>query len=268
MILKPYMKFSDSMKAMIIEDEYMAREHLAETLLNLFPDIEIVRKTGSVKESVEWLKSHKKDTDLIFMDVVLVDGYCFEIFNLTEIQCHVIITTAYDKYALKAFENNCVDYILKPIQEEALKRAVERCMLKKENTDIDNLIRALTTKTREYKDRILVHNDGYILPVSINNVSYFISESKDSFVVVKNGTRYSLDKSLDNIMSDLDPERFFRISRSIIISKDIVSKITKSPNGQLVLSASCQSGDSDNKVNIDFIVSRARSKDFMLWIGE
>ncbi|MGN1219815.1 MAG: LytR/AlgR family response regulator transcription factor, partial [Candidatus Cryptobacteroides sp.] len=143
-----------------------------------------------------------------------------------------------------------------------------RCMLKNENTDIDNLIRALTTKAREYKDRILVHNEGYILPVSINNVSYFISESKDSFVVVKNGTRYSIDKSLDNLMSDLDPDRFFRISRSIIISKDIVSKITKSPNGQLVLSTICQSGDSGNMANVELIVSRARSKDFMLWIGE
>ena len=113
------------MKAFIIEDETMARDRLARTLTENFPDIEIVGTAASVQESVEWLRTGQPD--IIFMDVELSDGKCFEIFKKTEVHGHVVMTTAYDNYAVKAFETGSIDYLLKPIELAALQRAIGRC---------------------------------------------------------------------------------------------------------------------------------------------
>lgn len=252
---------------MIIEDEALARDFLAKTIRNIFPHIEIAAMAESVQESVAWLNTPGNDVDIIFMDVLLIDGSCFEIFRNTRIDAHVIITTAFDKYALKAFEENCIDYLMKPIREEDLRRAISRCCGSIRSTNLDNLLAALSSRSKiEYKERILTYDDGHIVPVSIPSVMCFVSESKENYAVTKDGRRHAVKEALDTLMTCLDPEKFFKISRSCLVAKDSVNSITKSLDGRLFITVRSLSGDSDNDTTFNFTVSRSRAKDFLSWL--
>ena len=135
------------MKVLIIEDEMMARRSLEKMLENNFPDIEVVGECASVSESVAWLKERPDEADLIFMDVELSDGECFEIFRQVAVKPRVVMTTAYDSYAVKAFEAGSIDYLLKPIDMSALKRAVERCrQFSSGELDVEKILGAISRK--------------------------------------------------------------------------------------------------------------------------
>lgn len=255
------------MKIMIIEDESMARDFLAKTIRNIFPNIEISAMAESVQESISWLNTPGNDVDIIFMDVMLIDGSCFEIFRNAKINAHVIITTAFDKYALKAFEENCIDYLMKPIREEDLKRAVGRCCESICSTDLDKLLAALSSRNKiEYKERILTYNDGHIIPVGIPSVMCFISESKENYAITKDGRKHAVKETLETLASCIDPEKFFKISRSCIVAKDSIHSITKSLDGRLFITAESPSGDSGNDTKFKFTVSRSRAKEFLSWL--
>ncbi len=253
------------MKAFLIEDETMAREQLARTLTEHFPDIEIVGTASSVREAVAWLRTGRPD--IIFMDVELSDGQCFEIFKKTEVHGHVIMTTAYDNYAIKAFEAGSIDYLLKPIELSALTRAVDRCRQSNAaSLDVDKLIRALSSKPEPepWKERWLVHFNDRIVPVKTTEIACFYSESKDNHVVTHDGSTYVVDISLDTIVTELDPALFFRISRSCIIAKESVESVTKLFGGRLLIhlpDRAKRRGDGP-----DLTVSRARVDDFLAWL--
>lgn len=253
------------MKAFLIEDETMAREQLARTLTEHFPDIEIVGTAASVREAVAWLRTGRPD--IIFMDVELSDGQCFEIFKKTEVHGHVIMTTAYDNYAIKAFEAGSIDYLLKPIELSALTRAVDRCRQSNATSlDVDKLIRALSSKQEPepWKERWLVHFNDRIVPVKTTEIACFYSESKDNHVVTHDGSTYVVDISLDTIVTELDPALFFRISRSCIIAKESVESVTKLFGGRLLIhlpDRAKRRGDGP-----DLTVSRARVDDFLAWL--
>lgn len=253
------------MKAFLIEDETMAREQLARTLTEHFPDIEIIGTAASVREAVAWLRTGRPD--IIFMDVELSDGQCFEIFKKTEVHGHVIMTTAYDNYAIKAFEAGSIDYLLKPIELSALTRAVDRCRQSNAaSLDVDKLIRALSSKPEPepWKERWLVHFNDRIVPVKTTEIACFYSESKDNHVVTHDGSTYVVDISLDTIVTELDPALFFRISRSCIIAKESVESVTKLFGGRLLIHLpdhAKRRGDGP-----DLTVSRARVDDFLAWL--
>ncbi|MBR1406648.1 MAG: response regulator transcription factor [Bacteroidales bacterium] len=254
------------MKAFLIEDETIARERLARTLTENFPDIEIVGTAASVREAIAWLRTGRPD--IIFMDVELSDGQCFEIFKKTEVHGHVVMTTAYDNYAIKAFEAGSVDYLLKPIELAALRRAVDRCRQSGMTVlDVDKLIRSLSARPENgesWKERWLVHFNDRIVPVKTADIACFYSESKDNHVVIRDGATYVVDSSLDTIATELDPAQFFRISRSCIIAKDSVESVTKLFGGRLQISLPDllkRRGDGP-----DLTVSRARVDDFLAWL--
>lgn len=255
------------MKALIIEDEKMARENLARTIAREFPDIEIVGMTGSVRETLDWLASRPSQPDLIFMDVELSDGDCFEIFRKAEILSSVIMTTAYDSYAIKAFEAGSIDYILKPVEMDALRRAVSRCRAKAGNSvDISAIMRALKPlealepkEVRPKRERIVVHFNDRIVPINVLDIAYFHSEDKDSFLVTRDGREYVLDISLKTLEEDLDPGRFHRISRSCIVSMDCIRSVTRTPGGGLLL-------ETDPASEFEMTVSRSRCEGFLSWL--
>lgn len=256
------------MNALIIEDELMAQKNLMRILSENFPDIQVIGTCTSVKGSIEWLA--KNNPDIIFMDVELSDGKSFEIFKQVQIQAQVIMTTAYDNYAIKAFEAGSVDYILKPIDLSALNRAIERCRKKFEASsplDIQKLMAALnqSAPTDKYKARMLVKFNDRIVPVNISDIAYFFSEDKENQVVTKEGLSYITDSSLDTIAATLDPSKFFKISRSCIFAKDNIESITKLLGGRLRLSA--KYGLKKGK-EPDLTVSRSRTEDFLAWIEE
>ena len=173
------------MKALIVEDERMAQAQLARLLKTHFPDIEVVQCTASVAETVTYLAADPP-IDVVFMDVELADGECFEIFRKVPVKARVIMTTAYDSYALKAFEAGSVDYLLKPIGEDALKRAVDRC---RERTgagnglDVEKLLAAISAPQKQYKERFIVYVGEQIIPVRTDAIASFFSEEKSNYLL-------------------------------------------------------------------------------------
>ncbi|MBO6249558.1 MAG: response regulator transcription factor [Bacteroidales bacterium] len=257
------------MKVLIIEDELMARRSLEMTLEKSFPEIEIVGECGSVRESVAWLTNHGGEVDTIFMDVELSDGVCFEIFRQIEVKANVVMTTAYDSYALKAFEAGSVDYLLKPIDPGPLARAVERCRLSngRSGSDVEKILAALgkASPEKEYKERFLVQLNDRIVPVKTADVAFFYSEDKCNHVVTHDGTIYIIDNTLDSLITGLDPELFFRISRSCIVSKDSVESVTKLFGGRLKV-ASKVTFHNNPRPQPDLTVSRSRCEEFLTWL--
>jgi len=248
------------MNALIIEDEKVAQAALARTLKTEFPDIYIVGMTSSVQESVEFLKNVPGKLDVIFMDVELSDGECFEIFRQVEIEAKVIMTTAYDNYAIKAFEAGSIDYLLKPIDTEALHRAVSRCKVNesKEN-DFSALLAALKKPGKDYKERFIVRFNDRIVPIKTSDIAYFFSEDKNNYLTTFSGANYIVDSSLDDIAEDLDPNIFFKISRSCIVAMPAIQSITKQLGGRLKISPFPDSA-------FEMTVSRSRVDEFLEWL--
>ena len=250
------------MKALIIEDEVMAQKSLIRLLTNNFPEMEIVGKLSSVKDSVMWLDNPSNHTDIIFMDVELADGCCFEIFRKTTVNAKVIMTTAYDSYALKAFEAGSVDYLLKPVELADLKRAVARCKMSGGGIDVQALLSSLTAPQparKEYKERYLVRFNDRIIPISTSEIAYVYSEEKSNYLVTFDSHKYIIDSSLDVIIEELDPAVFFRISRGCIIVINAISSIIKQMGGRLKIISKPES-------SFEMMVSRSRVDDFLEWM--
>lgn len=249
------------MNVLIVEDEIMAQKSLARVLAQHFPDMEIVGYTTSVKGTVAWLNNQENRADIIFMDVELADGECFEIFRQTEVKAKVIMTTAYDSYALKAFEAGSVDYLLKPVDASALKRAVARCRMSGGHVDADIIMKAIGggVQKKEYKERYIVRFNDRIVPLLISNIAYIYSEEKNNYLVTFDEQRYVIDSSLDVVSDELDPSKFFRISRSCIISLQAITSIVKQAGGRLRIMPK-------PAASFEMTVSRSRVDDFLAWL--
>lgn len=236
------------MKALIVEDEAIARARLAKLITANFKDIEICGETDSIRATVEYVDTHPAP-DIIFMDVELSDGDCFEFFRQRDLNSCIVMTTAYDAYAIKAFETGSLDYLLKPISEEALARAVGRCRE-----------RCTGVAVKSYKDHLVVRVGEKYIPVSTAVMAYFLSEDKSNWLVLGDGTRYLVDSTMDALEKDLDPAQFFRISRGCIVSRSAVKSVLRYINGRLKLSLEPESSQ-------DLLVARARVDDFLKWLG-
>lgn len=250
------------MKVLIVEDEIMAQKSLTRVLTQNYPDMEIIGCTSSVKGTVEWLKTPGNVADIIFMDVELADGECFEIFRQVEIRAKVIMTTAYDSYALKAFEAGSIDYLLKPIDQSSLKRAVARCRMSGGQIDVESLLKAVESQTapkKEYKERYIVRFNDRIIPLLTANIAYVYSEEKTNYLVTFDDQHYIIDSSLDVICDELNPDHFFRISRSCIVSMKAINSIIKQQGGRLRIVANPQP-------SFEMTVSRSRVDDFLSWL--
>ncbi len=247
------------MKAFIIEDEPMAQANLIRTLNHHFPDIEIIGTARSIQESVEWLKDPSHRAELIFMDVELSDGECFKIFRQVEVHAKVIMTTAYDHYALKSFEAGSIDYLLKPIDPKDLGRAIERCRERSGEIDVERLMEKLGKAEKSYKERYIIRLNDRIIPIRTADIAYFYSEDKNNYIVTKDDSTYLINATLDVIIEELDPKQFFKISRSCIIAIDAISSITRQQGGKLriVPLPEC---------DFEMTVSRSKVDEFLIWI--
>jgi len=255
------------MKALIVEDERLAQDTLKRALDRNFPNIEVVAITESVKSTLAWLRTPGNAVDLIFMDVELQDGSCFEIFKQETITAKVIMTTAYDKYAVKAFEVGSVDYLLKPFDDEALLRAVSRCCAASESFDINPLLSAMQHYARErdsehkvFRRRFIVRFGQKIIPIDTADIAYFYVEGKSKYIVKNDGTKYYLDQQMDSILEEIDPQVFFRISRNYIISAHAINGIERIYGGRLKILIT-------PAPDTEMIVARSRVSDFMAWLA-
>ena len=252
------------MNVLIIEDEVMAQKSLTRVLKQNFPDMDIVAYLDSVKGAVEWLSQNGDSIDIIFMDVELSDGVCFEIFKQIEVKANVIMTTAYDSYALKAFEAGSIDYLLKPIEAEPLKRSVARCRKNDNGVNVEALLKMLGgnkfgSPAKEYKERYIVRFNDRIVPLNVADIAYIYSEEKNNYLVTTDGQKYIIDSSLDVMNEELNPDAFFKISRSCIIAMKSIKSIIKQPGGRLRIVTTIDS-------HFEMTVSRSRVDDFLIWL--
>lgn len=245
------------MRVFIVEDEVPAREELERMLRKHFPDIVVAGRAGSVRESAEWLR--RETADLIFMDIQLSDGCCFDIFNIVDVRTPIIFTTAYDQYALRAFKANSVDYLLKPVDEDELVAAVRK--LDYSYGRIRELIEAFPTAANRYKTRIAVRSGDTYGFIPLDDVSFFMADDGLTFAVTASGKRHLVNYTIAALEPQLDPRRFFRVTRGCIISIDAIGKVSAYFNSRLKITVKGHDG-------MSLVLSRARVPDFLDWMDD
>jgi two-component system response regulator LytT len=248
------------MKVLIIEDEKLASDRLAKMILELEPTAEIVGTFVSVKSSVEWLKTHAAP-NAIMMDINLADGQSFEIFSLVDVKTPIIFTTAYDQHALDAFKVNSIDYLLKPIKMEELKRAFDKLhFFNEENSrQMENLLKKLALHSRDYQKRIVIRYGDTIKMVEVSDVAYFYTSEKINYLCTHADLRYPLDHNLDELEHMLDPAVFFRINRQFIVNIHAIDKMLAWSKSRVKVVLRPPSKE-------DTIVSTERSPHFKGWL--
>jgi DNA-binding LytR/AlgR family response regulator len=253
------------MKILIIEDEPFARTELIRLLDATGREFSILEQIDTVKDSVKWLGTHPKP-ELIFLDIQLADGISFEIFRQVNVTSPVIFTTAYDEYAIKAFQVNSIDYLLKPIRLEALESALKklddlRSAFSQQNTGIeqrqlDNLLRMIN---REHKNRILIKTGDQLKSVEMEEVAYFYAEDDVVFAMLKNKGRSIVDYTLNQLEAELDPKYFHRLTRGCIARINSIKKVSKYFNSRLLI-------ELDPPMEEKLLVSRVNVPDFLKWL--
>ncbi|MEQ6122784.1 LytTR family DNA-binding domain-containing protein [Pseudotenacibaculum sp. MALMAid0570] len=250
------------MNVIIIEDEKPAARRLSRMLNEL--GIEVKTMLHSVEESLNWFQANKHP-DLIFLDIQLSDGLSFEIFEEIPVSSAIIFTTAYDEYALKAFKLNSIDYLLKPIDEDELKVAVDKYknqQPKESNlqVNIDDIRRLLINPIdRKYKKRFTIKIGQHLKIIHVDEIECFYSENKATYIHTKANRNYLIDGSLENWQDQLDPEHFFRVNRTFVVHINAIKDIISYTNSRLKLILHTYK-------ETEIIVSRERVKDFKKWI--
>jgi DNA-binding LytR/AlgR family response regulator len=259
------------MKILIVEDEELAVKKLQKTLMAVDESAEVVGVTDSIKGTVEWLQSNRLP-DLILMDIELADGQSFEVFNLVDVKVPVIFTTSYDEYALKAFKVNSIDYLLKPIQKEELQAALDKFKQVtssstppggKADLNIDNLIKELQQKLqpKEYRKRFLVKQAQKLVSIDVGDIAYFYSDGRLNFFKTCDNKKYVVDYTMDELEDMLDPDRYFRTSRSFYVSVNCIDQIHDYFGNRLLLHL-------NPSVDKEVLVSREKVMDFKKWMGK
>ncbi|WP_083629611.1 LytR/AlgR family response regulator transcription factor [Tenacibaculum agarivorans] len=220
------------MHSIIIEDEDIAAIKLQKMIQELDAEIHIARILSSVKESIAYLKEHKPD--LIFLDINLSDDNSFEIFNVvTDIKSKIIFTTAYSEYAIKAFELNSIDYLLKPIAKKDLERSLQK-MKSLNEIHIPNYKNLLTIEAN-YKKRFLIKQNNSLLTVTVEEIAYFFSEDKLTFIKLKNNKKLPIDETLKKLETLINPSQFYRINRRYLIHISSIEKMYYSSKSRIIL---------------------------------
>jgi len=249
------------MRVMIIEDEYFAAKSLESTLNSSDRRISVSSITGSIKDSIDFLKNDKPD--LIFMDIHLSDGLSFSIFDQLDIDIPVVFTTAYDKYAINAFNYHCIDYLLKPINKDDVDRSLSKFdKIKSLNSeDIAKIVKSIDSSINlQYRERFLIQVGNLILKIDSSEISYVYADKKNVIIKTYDNKELPVNYTLEKLESMLDPKNFFRINRKMIVNIRSISKMTAYSRRRVKLEIAHMSND------IDSVVSVEKSSKFRQWI--
>ena len=252
------------MKALIIEDEVLAAQSLQKLITEVAPDTEVIGVLQSIEESVAWFDENPMP-DLVFMDIHLADGSAFAIFERIKITCPIIFTTAYDEYALKAFEVSSIDYLLKPINRNDLTRAMSKFNAlvgekTNNNATIETLLRQIGLK-KNYKSCFLVPERDKLVPLPTASIAYIYIEDKLVKTISLDGHTYYMSQTLDEIMNQLNPDDFFRANRQFIVSRKAIKDMTIWFGNKLSLNLLV-------KVPEEIIISKAKVAEFKAWFAQ
>jgi len=247
------------MKILIVEDEAAAARRLKKMILEIQPDVEIINEMDSVESTVNWFNKNPSP-DLVFMDIQLADGTCFDIFKQVEVTAPVIFVTAYDEYAIRAFDVNAIAYLLKPVKSDDLGNAIKKLVRFKSKTapDYQKLIESIHVPG-EFQKRLLIKIGQSIRAVEIADIAYFYTQDKIVTLVTFENRKYPTDYTLDELEKVLNPDQFFRINRQFIINNKSIREmyvISKS-RVKVILHPPC---------DMDTAVSAERSATFKKWL--
>ena len=250
------------MNVLIIEDERFAADKLEQMLKEIDPSINILAKLGSIKESAKWL--FQNSADLIFLDIQLSDGISFSIFDQVSINTPVIFTTAYDEYAIKAFQLNSISYLLKPIRKNDLAESIQkyRSLKSAYSIDFDMLLANIQGKEPDYKKRFLIQIGEKIRKVEVMETAYFYVLDKGVYLRTFQGNSYSVEFTLDKLETILNPQTFFRINRKYMINMESIANMVAYSRARIKLELKPKADDAD-----DTIVSIDRSAEFKKWLN-
>jgi two-component system, LytTR family, response regulator LytT len=247
------------MRVLIVEDETAACENLVEILGEIDPEIEIAGYAESITQTIKWLKSNEMP-DLILMDIHLSDGSAFSIFNKIKIETPIIFTTAYDEYAIEAFKVNSIDYLLKPLKTEEMRRALEK-FRKLTSQDILKYLSRLgqLNNMQMYKDKILIPVKDKLIPVGMEEISFFYTTDKSTRIYLRNGKYYSYTKTLEQIETTLNPNNFIRANKQFILAKSSVRNITIWFDSRLLVTIEIEPPER-------IYVSKNKAAEFKAWL--
>ncbi|MDR1720060.1 MAG: LytTR family DNA-binding domain-containing protein [Dysgonamonadaceae bacterium] len=253
------------MNVLIIEDEIVAAQALQTLILEINPEIRILAVLQSIDESLEWLQLNPQP-DLLFVDIHLADGSAFTLFEKTTVSCPIIFTTAYDEYALKAFEVNSIDYLLKPINKKALERAIRKFehfnFHSSDNIDLINkLLTDIKRHAVNYKTYFLVPLKDKLIPLAVSDIAYIYIDTKMIKAVSFSGPTYYLDLTLDTLMLQLNPDLFFRANRQYIIAHKAIKDISLWFGSKISVNLILPTPER-------IIISKARVGEFKRWFAK
>lgn len=261
------------MNALIVEDEDLSVRRLKKMIGEVAPALTISGVTDSIEQTVEWVHENRAagqpDPDLIFLDIELSDGQSFEIFNRIEVSSAIIFTTSYDEYALQAFKHNSIDYLLKPVHRDDLQRALQKYEKMKVQPAGDSSLAGIRKLLEDfkkassagYRQRFLVKQGQKMLSIEVGEIAYFFTDDRYSFFMTDSNQKMLVDYTLDELAESLDPARFFRINRGMMVTHRSVDKIDPYFGNRLALTLR----PTHNK---EVLVSREKVGDFKVWMGK
>lgn len=256
------------MNILVIEDEELAAEKLISSLKDIDPEINILGTTESVEGTLQWLRDHKSP-DLIFSDIHLADGLCFDIFKDRMVECPVVFTTAYDHYAIRAFEVNSIAYLLKPIQKEKLQESLKKYSSLKDKftphdpQQLNRLVDIIQKGSSNYKSRFLVKVGQKIKSIPSAKIAYFYTREKLNYIVTISGDKYPVDHTLEEVDNGMDSRHFFRVNRKFVINIEAVKEIHPYFKGRLKIEL-----DPEPDLSEDIVVSSERTPAFKEWLDQ
>ena len=250
------------MKALIIEDEIMASQALCKLIEKVSPETEVIDVLQTIEESKSWFKENKMP-DLIFMDIHLADGSSFAIFDKVDITCPVIFTTAYDEYALKAFEVNSIDYLLKPIGKKDLERAMNKLKSLTEvvNQNYKAFASLIDGSKHKYKNYFLLPERDKLIPLAAKDIAYICIDGKMVRILSYDGKSYYTNQTLDELLEQLDASAFFRANRQYIVAREAIKDVSVWFGNKLALNLNVEVPDK-------IIISKARVSEFKQWFAD
>ncbi len=245
------------MNVVILEDENRAANHLQRLIASAAPEMKVISVFETVRDSVEFLKTNPA-ISLLFSDVQLADGLSFEIFKQVEVPCPIIFTTAYDTYAIEAFNTNGIDYLLKPIEEERLKQAIQKAKKLSHEMNLHKLVNLMAPQTRT-KSRFMVKVGEKIKTIPVADILLFFSFEKATYLHTTSNRDYIIDYSLDELHLLLDEGRFFKINRKYIVSLKACKHMYAWSNSRLKL-------DIEGVDDSHIVVAREKVQEFKQWL--
>ncbi|MFY0685704.1 MAG: response regulator transcription factor [Cyclobacteriaceae bacterium] len=252
------------MKLLVLEDETLASDRIIKLINEIDASLEVIATIKSIEEGKAWFENNKHP-DLVISDIRLLDGLSFELFKTLKLEVPVIFTTAYDQYAIKAFEVNSVDYLLKPIEKEKLANAIARHKERMESSkfpaDFDSLYDLIQNQKKSFKSRFLIKIGHKIVAVPVEKISYFFSQNKLTYIVTKDGKKLPTDQTLETLDEQLDPGTFYRANRQFIVGYDSISELHPYFKGRIKV-------ELQPPADQELVVSAEKTREFKSWLDQ